>query len=175
MSRFASLLLATPLLCIASVANAGDCKAVATAQPEPPTSQGLFPLRILRADTRPADFSARQEMFQGTRVNDGTVSRDIFTAPPTDPAMQTRSRVPLSAGKHVLQVIEEIPASALSPIAAKDRRWAGVPRTKTLEIEVEPGQEYALAARLVPETANRTRANAHWEPVVWRQEALACQ
>lgn len=44
-----------------------------------------------------------------------------------------------------------------------------------LVVGVVPGQEYAIAARLVPGQATRTLGNAHWEPVVWRQQALDCQ
>lgn len=175
MCRNVPVLFAAPLLLVAGMASAGDCRSVATARPQPPAAQGLYPLRILRADTRVADSTDRQEMFQGTRNNDGAVSRDIFTAPPGDPMLQMRSRVPLAPGRHVLQVIEQIPNTALSSPAAKDRRWTGAPRAKRLVIDVEPGQEYALAARLLPESANRTRTNAHWEPVVWRQAALACR
>lgn len=175
MNRSFSTLLAIPLLSIGSMASAGDCKSVATARPEPPASQGLYPLRILRADTQVADSTDRQEMFKGTRYNGPTKATEVFTAPPVDPMLQMRTKVPLAAGKHVLQVVEQIPSTALSSVAARDRRKANNPRAKTLEIAVEAGQEYALAARLLPDTANRTLSNAHWEPVVWRQEALDCQ
>lgn len=175
MCRYAPALFAAPLLLIAGIASAGDCKSVATARPLPPAAQGLYPLRILRSDTRVADSSDRQEMFQGTRNNDGAVSRDIFSAPPVDPMLQMRSRIPLLPGRHELLVVEQIPSTALSSLAARDRRGAGAPRAKRLLLDVEPGQEYALAARLLPDSAGRTRANAHWEPVVWRQAAVACR
>lgn len=156
-------------------AEASACDSQATAAPTPPSAQGLYPLRILRVDSRVADPADRQGTFQGTRSNQGPIARQAFAAPPLDPMLQTRRAVRLEPGTHVLQVSEQIPASALSQVAARDRRSAGTPRPRTLTIDVQPGQEYALAARLVPETAHRTRANEHWEPVVWRQEARDCR
>jgi hypothetical protein len=175
MVRLVAAMLSAPLLCVAAFAHAAECRSVATARPQPPADQGLYPVRILRSDAGPVNDTQRQEMFEGTRNNDGPIARAVFTAPPGDPMLQLRSQVPLKPGQHVLQLIEQIPDAALSSVAAKNRRWAGVPRAKTLMLEVAPGQEYALAARLVPNSADRTKANAHWEPVVWRREAVVCR
>lgn len=174
MSRLASALL-VPLLCLPAIASAGDCKSLANARPVPPASEGLYPLRILRTAAGPAASGERQAMFEGTRNNDGPVARAIFAAPVGDPMLQMRTRVPLKPGAQSLEVVELIPDSALSGPAAKDRRWSGKARAKRLLIDVVPGQEYALAASLIPATAHRTRGNLHWEPVVWKQEALACR
>lgn len=165
-----SILLLSPTTAVV----AGNCPATATAKPEPPSDQGLYPVRLLRVDGRAADSSPRQEMFRGTQVNDGPVPTSIFSAPRIDPATEMRSEIRLASGHRALQVIEQIPNGALTPLAVKDRRWAGAPRPKELVLDVVEGQEYAIAARLVPDQANRTRANAHWEPVVWREQARDC-
>lgn len=167
-----SILLLSPMTGVV----AGNCPATATARPEPPSDQGLFPVRLLRVDGHAADSSPRQEMFRGTQVNDGDgVPTSIFTAPPVDPATEMRSEIRLASGPRSLRVIEQIPNDALTPLAVKDRRWAGAPRPKELVLDVVEGREYAIAARLVPDQANRTRANAHWEPVVWREQARTCR
>ena len=165
-----SILLLSP-----TVVVAGDCPATATARPEPPSGQGLYPARLLRVDGRAADSSPRQEMFRGTQVNDGPVPTSIFSAPPADGATEMRSEVRLASGQRALRVIEQIPNDALTPLAVKDRRWAGAPRPKELVLDVVEGREYAIAARLIPDQANRTRANTHWEPVVWREQARDCR
>lgn len=166
-----SILLLSP----APIVVAGSCPATATARPEPPSGQGLYPVRLLRVDGRTADSSPRQEMIRGTQVNDGPVPTSIFSAPPIDPATQMRSEIRLAGGHRTLQVIEQIPNDALTPLAVKDRRWAGAARPKELVLDAVEGREYAIAARLVPDQANRTRANAHWEPVVWREQARVCR
>ena len=168
-------LLAWLLLVPASHVVAGNCPAVATALPEPPQAQGLYPVRLVRADGRAADPTPRDEMFRSTRNNDGDVPLVIFSAPSIDPATDTRSQVRFSSGRHTLQVIERIPNDALTPLALKNRRWAGAAQPKALVLDVVEGQEYAIAARLVPGAEGRTRANAHWEPVVWRAQARVCR
>lgn len=155
-------------------ANAGSCPAIATSKPKPPAAQGLYPVRMLRADGRAADSSQRQEMFRVNQSSDGVPSKQVYFAPPVDPAMEMRREVRLASGHRVLQVIEEIPNNALTPLAVKNRRWAGEPHPKALTLEVVEGREYSIAARLIPDQANRTKANAHWEPVVWREQARDC-
>lgn len=171
---FPSVLAVLALAATASDAVA-QCRSVATAQPAPPASENLFPVRLVRVDGRLADPAPRQDMFQGTRLNDGVVSRDIFVAPPADPAMDTRRTARLETGRQIVRVEEHIPDDALSPAAINARRRAGASQPKELVIDVVPGREYAIAAHLIPGQANRTLTNAHWEPVVWREQALDCQ
>lgn len=173
-SAYASLV-SILLLSPAAAAVAGGCPAVATAEPALPSGQGLYPVSLLRVDGRAADSSPRQEMFRATRANDGPIATDIFSAPPVDGAATMRREMRLASGPRTLQVVEEIPNDALTPLAAKDRRRMGAPRPKELVLDVVEGREYAIAARLIPDQANRTRANAHWEPVVWREQARDCR
>lgn len=167
--------LAAVVLLAAAGDAAAECRSIATAAPEPPASERLYPARLVRVDGRVADPAPRQEMFEGLRMNDGPGSRVIHFAPPADPAMDTRRSAHLESGRQVLRVIEAIPNDALPSTAVTARRRAGGPRPKELLLDVVPGQEYAIAARLVPDQATRTLTNAHWEPVVWRQQALDCR
>lgn len=161
---------------VAAFDAAAQCRSIATAVPTPPASEGLYPARLVRVDGRVADPAPRQEMFEGLRMNDSpTGSRVIHFAPPADPAMDTRRSARLEPGRQVLRVVEHIPNDALSSTAVTARRRAGASQPKALVIEAAPGQEYAIAARLIPGQANRTLANAHWEPVVWREKALDCR
>jgi len=170
--------LAAIVLLAAATDAVAECRSVATAAPEPPASEYLYPARLVRVDGRVADPVPQQEMIKGLRMNDngGTGVRDLFPASlPPDPAMDTRRSARLESGRQVLRVIEHIPNDALPSTAITARRRAGSPRPKELVLDVVPGQEYAIAARLVPDQATRTLSNAHWEPVVWRQQALDCQ
>jgi hypothetical protein len=45
---------------------------------------------------------------------------------------------------------------------------------QVIEIEVEAGQHYQVAARLHRDRLDRERAHADWEPVVWRVLADPC-
>jgi hypothetical protein len=168
--------LAAIALLVAAIDAVAECRSVATAAPAPPASEHLYPARLVRVDGRVADPAPQQEMFEGLRLNDGmSGSRVIFSTPPADPAMDTRRSARLEPGRQVLLVIEGIPNDALPSTAVSARRRAGGSRPKELVLDVVSGQEYAIAARLVPDQATRTLSNAHWEPVVWRQRALDCQ
>lgn len=161
------------LACLAS-APALACPSIATTSPRPPADEDLYPARLVRVDSRPVNTSTTTEMFQGLRLNDGQGgARQIFSAP--QPVEQPRSQLRLSGGVQVVEVIEAIPDAALPREALRDRRWMNNPRPKAVTIDVEPGQRYAVAARLVQPDPEGVRSNAYWEPVVWRQEAIACR
>lgn len=86
----------------------------------------------------------------------------------------------LSPGRHVLTVRELV-----------DRAWIGRSQDmliqrmqrreranayKPLVLDVRPGTTYRIGARLLRDRLDpdSIRANAYWEPVVWAEEAAAC-
>lgn len=148
------------------------CSSVATTSPRPPAADGLYPARLVRVDSRPVNLSTTTEMFQGLRLNDGAGSRQIFAPPPQDTTH--RSQFPLKAGAQRVEVVEAIPDGALSRAALRDRRKMNNPRSKTVLIDVVPGQRYAIAARLLQADAAAVHSNEYWEPVVWQQQDVGC-
>lgn len=46
---------------------------------------------------------------------------------------------------------------------------------KYLEIDVQPNTKYHLAARFHPERREPIRAQAYWEPVIWKQSQEPCR
>jgi hypothetical protein len=111
---------------------------------KPPLSEDLYPAEIRRIDGE--DLGARKA-----------------------------SRHRLSAGKHRLSIQELIGTTPRGYTALRklgNREVALV--YKVIEIEVEPGQHYHIAARLHRDRLDRERPHAYWEPVVWRVDPAAC-
>lgn len=149
------------------------CSSVATTSPRPPAAEGLYPAHLVRVDARPVNLSSTTEMFQGLRLNDGVGSRQIFAAPPQDTTH--RSQFPLKEGAQMIEVVEAIPDGALPRAALRNRRKMNNPRSKTVLIDVVPGQRYAIAARLLEADAAAVYSNEYWEPVVWQQQDVGCE
>ena len=82
----------------------------------------------------------------------------------------------LSPGRHVLRVAEAIDAHQFGDLQRMQRdRRRGEDRYKELEIDVQPGITYRLAARFLPEKRNRIRDGSYWEPVIWKELAETCR
>jgi hypothetical protein len=81
----------------------------------------------------------------------------------------------LPPGRHTLTVAEAIDANRFTAAQNRERDGRRLrDRYKTLEVEIEPGITYRLAARLIPEGRSRVRQNGHWEPVIWKQSPEPC-
>lgn len=95
--------------------------------------------------------------------------------------LQAQNRYRLTPGEHVLVTREQIPAHHFSPNQARqrglmlDRKLARA--YKAIVVEIEPGMRYSLGARLIRESmdVDAIRANAYWEPVVFKERAEACR
>ncbi len=169
-----SCLACLALLALSSPA-AASCPSIASARETPPADQNLYPARLLRVDGRLGDDAPRNEMFRGLSLNDGSGSRQSMASAPTiRPDTGSQRMLRLSPGRHALHVVESIPDHA-HPMAANARRRADAPRPKTLVVYVAPGEAYLVATRLLTGQASLTRSNAHWEPVIWKQEAATCR
>ncbi len=77
-------------------------------------------------------------------------------------------------GKHTLTVAEAIDPKYFSDVANR-LRGTGRDNRKTLEITVEPGVTYYLAARLHPDRASSIADGSYWEPVIWKESAERCR
>lgn len=82
----------------------------------------------------------------------------------------------LTPGRHVLRVAEAIDAHQFSDLQrlTRDRR-RGDDRYKDLEIDVQPGVTYRLAARFNYDQRNSIRDGAYWDPVIWKELPETCR
>lgn len=121
-----------------------------TDQYAPPQDKLVFPAEITRIDGR------------------STPIRDT-----------NRHRV--GAGQHVITVADRIPPQHLTSAQiaqiARLRKFQFAPTYKPLVINIEPNTTYRIGVRLLKDRLDTEsiRANAYWEPVVWKQVGTACR
>jgi hypothetical protein len=87
------------------------------------------------------------------------------------PGPSTAHVYTLDPGVHTLKVGERIESRYLS---FNDRLRNVAPNYKLLDVEVQPGVKYYLAARLNESARNEWRDGAYWTPVIWRQQPEPC-
>lgn len=82
----------------------------------------------------------------------------------------------LAPGRHVLRVAEAIDPHQFNDLQrlTRDRR-RGDDRYKDLEIDVQPGITYRLAARFNYDQRNSIRDGAYWDPVIWKEVPETCR
>ncbi|MBX3727502.1 MAG: PDZ domain-containing protein [Xanthomonadales bacterium] len=88
------------------------------------------------------------------------------------PSSQDTFRV--APGRYRLTLAEDIDSREFSAIANRQRSRGGQ-RQAVLELEVQAGITYLLAARLLPERRERILEGGYWQPVVWRQRNEPCR
>lgn len=81
----------------------------------------------------------------------------------------------LSPGVHQLTVAEAIDPRQFGELQRYQRDRSSRDRYKTLEVDVQPGITYRLAARFHLEERNSIRDGAYWEPVIWKETAESCR
>jgi hypothetical protein len=81
----------------------------------------------------------------------------------------------LTPGRHTLTVAEAIDARQFGELQRLQRDRSRRDRYKTLEIDVQPGITYRLAARFHLEERNSIRDGAYWEPVIWKETPETCR
>ena len=81
----------------------------------------------------------------------------------------------LTPGKHVLTVAEAIDSRRFTMVQGIQRSRLGDERYKKLEIEVQPGITYRLAARYHPEVRSNVRTGEYWDPAIWKESPETCR
>ena len=126
------------------------CGYLSSQDPTPTASEGIYPAEITSIDGR--------------------------STPLTE-----QNRHMLTAGVHVLVLNERIPASQFNNNQMRQRRLMRE-RTlarayKAIVVTVEPNVRYSLGARLIRDAMDNDsmRANAYWEPVVFKQRSEDCR
>lgn len=91
------------------------------------------------------------------------------------PGPSSQDTFRLSPGRHVLTVAELIDERYFSAIANQQRSRRGRDAYKTLEIDVQPGVTYLLAAHFIRDQDSRILDGGYWRPVIWKERAEACR
>lgn len=81
----------------------------------------------------------------------------------------------VAPGRHVLTVAEAIDWRHFSGVGQLRRDRRGRDRYRKLEVEVQPGITYRLAARFHVDARHRIEDNAYWEPVIWKESPEPCR
>jgi hypothetical protein len=81
----------------------------------------------------------------------------------------------VTPGRHVLTVAEAIDWRQFLSVQRYQRDRSSRDRYKKLEIDVQPGITYRLAARFHPEERHSIRDGAYWEPVIWKESPERCR
>lgn len=91
------------------------------------------------------------------------------------PGTSSQQTFRLSPGRHVLLVAEMIEREYFSSIANMQRGRQRRDGYKTLEIDIEPGVTYFLAARFDRDRSGRILDGGYWQPVLWKERAEPCR
>lgn len=130
--------------------TAAGCGYVSSQDPTPTVTEGIYPVEITSIDGRSTPLTAQ-------------------------------NRYKLTAGVHVLVLNEWIPVSQFSNNQMHQRRLmrdrALARAYKAMVVTVEPNVRYSLGARLIRDAMDKDsmRANAYWEPVVFKQRSEPCR
>lgn len=91
------------------------------------------------------------------------------------PGPSTSDTYRLAPGRHTLTVAEAIDVRRLTALQGFDRSRMGPDRYKKLEIDIQPGVTYRLAARYFPNARGPVREGAYWEPAIWKEFPEVCR
>jgi hypothetical protein len=81
----------------------------------------------------------------------------------------------VTPGRHQLKVAEAIDWRQFSDLQRLQRDRTVRDRYKVIEVDVQPGITYRLAARFHLEERNSIRDGAYWEPVIWKESPEHCR
>lgn len=81
----------------------------------------------------------------------------------------------IEPGRRVLTVAEVIDSSQFQAIANMQRSREARNTYRTLEIDVQAGVTYLLAARLHRDRSTRILDASYWQPVIWKERAEPCR
>lgn len=81
----------------------------------------------------------------------------------------------LTPGRHALLVAEAIEPEQFSGIANMQRGRRSADNHKLLEVDIQPGVTYFLAARFHRDRSDRILEGTYWQPVLWKERAESCR
>ncbi len=130
----------------------------------PSVSAGAGPSecgRISVFDTAPR----QQELYPAVLIaingeSPGPSNSDTFRVPP---------------GTHVLTVAENIDSDQFAAVHKRQRSQSGRDRYQSLEVNVQPGVTYRLAAQFNLAARGSISDSRYWQPVVWSEKSEACR
>ena len=91
------------------------------------------------------------------------------------PGASSQQTFRLSPGRHVLLVAEMIEHEYFSSIANMQRGRHRRDGYKTLEVDIQPGVTYFLAARFHRDRSGSILDGGYWQPVLWKERVEPCR
>lgn len=107
-------------------------------------------------------------------------ARDLFPARLISidgelPGTASQQTYRVAPGRRVLVVAEMIEQEYFSNIANMQRGRRSGNGYKTLEVDIQPGVIYFLAARFHRDRGDRILDGSYWQPVLWKERAETCR
>jgi hypothetical protein len=81
----------------------------------------------------------------------------------------------VTPGRHVLRVAEAIDAHQFSAVNQYKRDRRGRERYEEIEVDVQPGTTYRLAAKFNLDRRHEIRDGGYWDPVIWKEDTERCR
>lgn len=116
----------------------------------------------------------RLSVFEGAPRSENLFAAQLIQVDGDLPGPSSQETFRVAPGKHTLTVAEAIDWKYFAGTANR-QRGTGRDNRKTLEVTVEPGVTYYLAARLVSSQMSSIADGAYWEPVIWKQSPERCR
>ena len=91
------------------------------------------------------------------------------------PGASSQQTFRLAPGRHVLIVAEMIEHEYFSSIANMQRGRHRRDGYKTLEVDIQPGVTYFLAARFHRDRSGSILDGGYWQPVLWKERVEPCR
>lgn len=107
-------------------------------------------------------------------------TRDLFPAnlvavDGRSPGTVRQDSFRVSPGRRVLTVAESIDPSYFSGVANSQRSRRAGQLHKTIEVDIQPGVTYLLAARFIRDRSSEILDGSYWQPVIWKERAEPCR
>lgn len=116
----------------------------------------------------------RVSVFEGAPRSQNLFAALLIQVDGDLPGPSSQETFRISAGTHTLTVAEAIDPKYFSDVANR-QRGTGRDNRKTLEVTIEPGMTYYLAARLHADRASSIADGSYWEPVIWKESPERCR
>ncbi len=134
-----------------------------------------IPVAVSAGDPDPASTCGRISVFDAAPRGRHLYPAILIAVDGNLPGPTEATSFRMEPGRHVLTVAENIDAAQFSSLPQFERGRAGRERYKTLEVDVQPGITYRLAAQFNIDQRASIKDNAYWTPVVWSEIAESCR
>lgn len=122
-----------------------------------------------------ADTCGRISVFDVAPRNQQLYRAVLIAVDGKLPGPTSSSTYRVTPGKHVLRVAEAIEPYQFSGVNQYKRDRRGHERYEEIEIDVQPGITYRLAAKFNLDRKHEIRDGGYWDPVIWQEDPESCR